>query len=101
MAKKEAKAPARVAEISIALPVVEAGEQPGYQSELIEAGELPLDISPARFNVSVGGRGASAFVRVRNGLREQNAKLQDGRPVYSNADALRWILDAIADELGA
>jgi hypothetical protein len=36
---------------------------------------------------------------VRNGLRANNAKMSDGRPVFTNADALRWMLEEIADRL--
>jgi len=84
--------------ITLELPVG-AGEQPGYQSELIEAGEVSLEQPGAHFNLQIGPRGAAAFARIRNGLRESHAKLAGGRPVWSNADALRWLFDAMADAL--
>jgi hypothetical protein len=84
--------------ITLELPIG-AGESPGYQSELIEAGEVSLDQPGAHFNLQIGPRGAAAFARVRNGLRDSAAKLPGGRPVWSNADALRWIMEAMADAL--
>ena len=98
-APRQASAEA-VGDIQLTLPVGSV-EQSGYQSELIAGGEMSLDVTAAHLNINVGARGASAFVRVRNGLRAAGSKLQDGRPVWTNADALRFIVDAIADAVEA
>jgi len=84
--------------ITLELPIG-AGEQPGYQAELIEAGEVSLEQPGTHFNLQIGPRGAAAFVRVRNGLRDSGATLPGGRPVWSNADALRWMMEAMADAI--
>lgn len=93
------KATAEAGEVQLVLPVG-GGEQAGYQRELVEAGEVSMETG-THLNVQVGPRGAKAFVSVRNGLRDAGARLKDGRPVYTNADALRFILDLIADSLDA
>ena len=94
--KDETAPAAEPGEIQITLPVG-GGERPGFQRELVEAGELSLDVTAVHLNINVGRRGAAAFVRVRNGLIARGAKLEGGRPVFTNADALRFIVEEIAN----
>lgn len=86
-------------QVTITLPIG-GGEQPGYQSQLIEGGDVSLDPYDAHVNVNLGRKAAVALVRVRNGLRAAGAQRGDGRPVWTNADALRFIFEAIADAAG-
>lgn len=68
-------------------------------------GDLPhsgFEASQARgrmhINAYLRSQAATGILRLRNGLRNRNAKFADGRPVFSTADALRWLLEAIAAE---
>jgi hypothetical protein len=38
---------------------------------------------------------------MRNGLRDRNAKLANGKPVWTNVDSLRWLMEQVAAEVGA
>jgi hypothetical protein len=86
------------AAVAIMLPIGE-DEAAGFQREQIAEGKLSLDHPGIHFDAHVGPRGAAAFVRVRNGLRAAGAKFTNGRPVFSNADVLRFICDAMAYEI--
>jgi hypothetical protein len=89
------------AEITLSL-TLGAPERPGFQTELIAGGEMTLDgDTGAHLNVQVGPRGAAVFARYRNALRASEAKRPDGRQVWSNADALRYLLESMADAIEA
>lgn len=63
----------------------------GYQSQLVESGDVPVDVRGVHLNLNLGQKAAAAFVRFRNGLRTTNPKID------TNADALRWLFEQIAD----
>src|SRR5689334_122784 len=83
-------------ELALTLPVGD-DEHVGYQSQLIEGGDVPLEVRGVHLNVHLGSKAAMIFARIRNGLRATGAKLDDGRPVWSNADALRYVFEALAE----
>ena len=96
--KKKAEQDARgdVAQVEVAFPIGD-GDEVGYHRQLTEGGDVPFEARGVHLNVQLGTKAATAFVRVRNGLRSSGAKLADGRPVWSNADALRYIFEAMAE----
>lgn len=87
---------ANEARLSLPLGGVETS---GYMAALAARGRVIIDDRGVHLNVQLGSRAAHAFIRVRNGLRDAHAKLPDGKPVYSNADALRYVFEQIADML--
>jgi hypothetical protein len=52
----------------------------------------------ARFGTCAVGE---AFLRVEHALRQDNAKLANGRPVYSHADVMRWVFEQVAEHIAA
>ena len=63
--------------------------------------EIPLGEPPHRFDqVHVDGwlrrDAANTFARLRQALRDRGAKTDDGRPVASNADIIRWLMEQFA-----
>lgn len=50
----------------------------------------------AKVEVRLNKAEKEAFMRLRSGLRKTNARLSDGRPVWSSADVVRWIAQQIA-----
>ena len=69
-------------EVAITLPVETSGPE-GYVSTHVEA-----RLSPKQ---------AQGLHKVWRALETQAARTQDGKPVRSRADAVRWILEAVAD----
>ena len=53
--------------------------------------------NPSQIACQISGDESRTFQRIRSGLVEHNAKLKNGRPVYSWADVLRWMLETIHD----
>ena len=90
---------ARQKEIALSIPLGQA-ELTGYQRELTDEGEVLFESRGIHLNVQLGQKAAAAFSAFRNGLRAAGEKLPDGRPVYSNADALRWLCESIASAAG-
>jgi hypothetical protein len=87
-------------EAVIAVPLGDMPSIQGYEQEQCAAGMVTIEGYPPRVHIQaqLGPEAAMAFMRIRNGLREQNAKLGNGRPVYSNADTLRWLMEQVAGE---
>jgi hypothetical protein len=98
MAKKAAVEEA--AEIIISIPIGD-GPEPGYEAQQVRSGKVTLSQPTLHLQAQLGPEAAAAFIRIRNGLREQNAKLCGGRPVWTNVDALRWLMERVAAEVGA
>ena len=46
-------------------------------------------------NSQLDAENAITFLRIRNGLRERNARLANGRPVHTNVDALKWMMEQV------
>jgi hypothetical protein len=97
MARKNA-AVVEAAEISITIPIGD-GPETGYEAKQAQAGKLTLSQPTLHLQAQLGPAAAEAFLRIRNGLREVNAKLAGGRPVYTNVDALRWLMEQVAAEV--
>lgn len=45
-----------------------------------------------RIDVALQGPAATAFNRIHAGLLETRAVFEDGRPIVSRSDALKWLL---------
>ena len=63
--------------------------------------EIPLGEPPHRFDqVHIEGwlkrDAAHTFARLRQALRDQDAKTQDGREVKTNPDIIRWLMEQFA-----
>lgn len=76
-----------VVELPLGLPKSE-----GYEKELAEGGKVQFDQGPRHLQLQMKPEEAQMFLRLRDGLRSSSAKLDDGRPVWSNADVMRWLL---------
>lgn len=62
--------------------------------------EVPLGEPPHRFDQVhlegwLRGEPANTFARLRQALRDKNAKTENGRPIVSNADVLRWVIEQL------
>jgi hypothetical protein len=99
MAKQRAATAAAADEIIISIPIG-AGPEPGYEEQQARSGKIVLHQPRLHLQAQLGQEAASAFIRIRNGLRGQNAKLNGGRPVWTNVDALRWLMEQVAAEVG-
>jgi hypothetical protein len=82
-----------ILEVPFAPPV----EVADYEVQQAESGVVAVGRTGLHVNVQLGAKAARGFMRLRNGLRENGAKLGDGRPVWTNADSLRFILEAMVD----
>jgi hypothetical protein len=64
--------------------------------------EIPLGEPPRRFQtIHIGealvyGEHAQTWARLRQGLRDKDARTSDGRDVKSGPDILRWLLEQFA-----
>ncbi len=64
--------------------------------------EVPLGEPPRRFqSIHIGdsiiyGEHAQTWARLRQGLRDKDARTADGREVRSGTDILRWLLEKFA-----
>ena len=65
------------------------------QQELIEGGYIPCHV-----DLVMDKRQGQVVAQLRDGLKAGHVQLSTGRHVETNADTLRWLLDALADELG-
>jgi hypothetical protein len=85
-------------EVMIAIPL---GLPPdhGYEAQKAVAGKVNLSQRATHIDANLGAEAATAFLRIRNGLRDKAAKLSNGRPVWSNPDALRWLMEQVAAEI--
>lgn len=71
-------------------------------SVLIEIPVMPFDASKYRTNqlhLRLTQRQADAMRVIFDGLHEAKRKLDSGKHVDSPADAVKWILERIADEI--
>ena len=96
MAKQ--KAVMESAEIIISIPIGD-GPRAGYEAKQAEGGKVQFVQQSLHLQAQLGPEAATAFLRIRNGLREKSAKLASGRPVWSNVDAFRWIMEQVAVEI--
>lgn len=97
--KASPSSPSGVAEVVVSFPIGD-GEAVGYQRQLVEGGEVPFEGQRGfHLNLQIGKDAAMAFTRVRSGMIARGATLPNGRPVWSNADVLRCILEQIAASL--
>lgn len=101
MAKTKTKN-AEVSEVMLELPIGDPPED-GYEDQQLQSGKINLAPRRSRLHVQaqLGPEAAVTFIRIRNGLRQQNAKLVDGRPVWTNVDTLRWIMEKAAEQIAS
>lgn len=85
-------------EINITIPIGDP-PAPGYESKQAQSGKVTLSQPTLHLQAQLGPVAAEAFLRIRNGLRDVNAKLDGGRPVYTNVDALRWLMERVAESI--
>jgi hypothetical protein len=85
-------------EVMIAIPI---GLPPseGYEAKQAQHGKVTLAQPTLHLQAQLGPEAATAFLRMRNGLRGQNAKLAGGKPVWTNVDALRWLMEQVSAEV--
>jgi hypothetical protein len=102
MARKS-PASASIGGIRVTLPIggdltQSAGAGAGYEAQHAAVGGVQL-VAPSHthVNVQLGPKAARALLRIREGLRATGATLPDGRPVFTTADALRFLLETCAD----
>lgn len=81
--------------VMVELPIGELPES-GYEVQCAHSGSVDLTSRGVHVDAQLGQEAAEAFLKVRNGLRNASAKLATGRPVWSNADALRWMMEQVA-----
>lgn len=62
--------------------------------------EVPVGPAPPKehytsrhLNVQLDPEQATMLVRIKNGLDQSHARLKNGRPVYNQADTVRYILE--------
>jgi hypothetical protein len=93
----------QVEAVAAALLELPIGAPPvaGYEDKQVHSGKVSLAPRRSRLHVQaqLGPEAATAFIRIRNGLREQNEKLSDGRPVWTNVDTLRWMMERVAEQI--
>jgi hypothetical protein len=85
-------------EIMIAIPIGVA-QPDGYEAKQATSGRVNLSKPTLHIEAQLGAEAAMVFLRVRNGLRERNAKMANGKPVWTNVDALRWVMEQISAEV--
>ena len=85
---------AAVERVNLTLPI---GESPNgnYEGNQARCGKVRIDEPGLHVNAQLGKENALTFLRIRNGLRATNAKLANGRPVWTNVDALRWMMEHV------
>lgn len=95
--KPDPKQELEMVTLKIDLPL---GEIPiGYECDQASGGRLSM--SPrggTHLQVQLKPAEAKTFLRIREGLRAKGEKLDDGRPVWTNPDVLRFILSRITSE---
>ena len=74
--------------VLIEVPLGTPPNDDSYEQQKVNRGIVSVE-------AKLGKQAAIAFVRVRNGLRAQNAKLENGRPVWSNADTIKWMMEQV------
>lgn len=103
MAKKAtaAKEETRVSEVILELPIGSPAD--GYEGRQAESGKISLAANRGRMNIQaqLGADVAFTFMRIRNGLRDRGAKLGSGRPVWTNVDVIRWMMEQVSAQLPA
>lgn len=95
---KQRTAVAEAAEIIISIPIG-VGPEEGYEAKQAQSGKLMLSQPTLHIQAQLGPEAATAFLRIRNGLRERDAKLSSGKPVWTNVDALRWLMEQVSAEV--
>jgi hypothetical protein len=82
--------------VSLSIPLAES-QAVGYEVQQADVGVVRFDgVNTLHVNVQLGPAPAKAFLSMLAGLRAGNAKLLDGKPVWTNADGLRWLMEQVA-----
>ena len=82
MAKRKAEGAGQLATVTIEFPIVDLNPE-HYQARHVE--------------VQLDGRQRASLSRLRAGLESGHLKLANGKPVWSNADAVRWLIEQVSD----
>lgn len=83
--------------VEIEVPFASPVDSHDYEAEQADNGVVAVGRTGVHVNVQLGAKAARGFMRLRNGLRKANCRLVDGRPVWTNADALRYLLESMVD----
>lgn len=83
--------------VAIEVPFAPPVAAKDYEVEQADSGVVAVGRVGVHVNVQLGPKAARGFMRLRNGLRRANARLADQRPVWTNADALRYLLESMVD----
>lgn len=80
---------------------VPIGSEPddGFERQEAQSGRVKVSEIGVHVEAQLGKDAAMAFLRIRNGLRAADRKLANGRPVFSNADALRYMMELAAAQI--
>ena len=62
----------------------------------IPLGEPPHQFNEIRIDGRLAGVPAHTFARLRQALKDQAARTEDGRPVTSACDVMRWLMERFA-----
>jgi hypothetical protein len=82
-----------VCKVLVEIPLLDKVEnQQGYSAQREAAGHLNF---AGHLNIQLGKESAQTFIRLREALKAISAKLPNGRPVASNSDVLKWMLQHI------
>ena len=81
--------------LSNATITVPLGKLPnsGYELQQSEEGKIRIGQAAVHINAQLGREQAITFLRIRDGLRKSNARLGDGKPVWTNVETLKWVLE--------
>jgi hypothetical protein len=93
----DAKSP-EVFNVAVEIPVMFNQQGSGYEFQQAQSGNVMIS-DKVHLNLHLGEKGSLAFLSIRNALRFQNAKFSDGKPVFSNADTVRWLVEQVAEQV--
>ncbi len=108
--KKPKTKPLTESQVDVTKPIEDQSPAPPVQVierriETVMVG-IPLGEPPHWFQkihigqVLVYGEHAQTWARLRQGLRDKDARTSDGRVVWSGPDILRWLLEQFASTGG-
>lgn len=100
--KSEVRGQNGTAEVTLQLVLGASCDEAGYDGRLAAGGNAKFKVpGRAHLNLHLGEKAAQALLRMRNACRSNGQKMANGKPVFSTADTLRWLLEMIADEADA
>lgn len=77
---------------TIEVPFGDLPPSRGYEAQEVECGRIGLGL---HVNAQLGREDAETFIRIREGLRSTNGRLKDGKPVWTNVEVLKWMMEQV------